>query len=78
MAEIEIKKLMLKIADGAASEPKSLADRIARQLARAALPAISQELGGLEISVTAAQGDDDDSLARQVVEQILRQLDVVS
>ena len=78
MAEIAIGKLMLKVAGGAAKQPEDLAGRIAQQLAQAALPAVSQELGGLQISVSAQPGEDDDSLARRIVAQMLRQLDALS
>ena len=78
MAEIEIEKLKLKLVGGSASEPKSLTTRIAQQLAQAALPAVSQKLGGLQISITAAQGETEEALTRRIVVQILRQLDAAS
>jgi hypothetical protein len=78
MPDVEIGKLTLKLPAGAASKPDELAERIARQLAQAVLPAVSQELGGLQLSVVAAHGEDDDKLAGRIVKQILRQLDLVS
>jgi hypothetical protein len=75
MAEVEIGKLTLKAPSGSVSKPDELAQRIARELAAAALPPVSQELGGLQVSVTAVRGEDDDQLAARIVEQILRQLD---
>lgn len=78
MAEIAIGKLMLKVAGGAAKQPDDLAKRIAQQLVQVALPPVSQELGGLQVSVSAERGEDDDSLARRIVAQILRQLDALS
>lgn len=74
MPEMSIDKLTLKLPAGSASKPDELADKIARQLARAVLPAASQELGGLQVSVAAAQGEDDDQLAARIAAQILRQL----
>jgi hypothetical protein len=78
MAEIAIGKLTLKLAGGAAKQPDDLANRIAQQLAQAVLPAVSQELGGLEVSVSARPDEDDDGLARRIAAQILRQLDALS
>jgi hypothetical protein len=78
MAEVAIGKLTLQLAGGAAKQPEELANRIARQLAQMALPAVSQDLGGLQISVSAAQGEDDDSLAGRIVTQILRQLNALT
>jgi hypothetical protein len=78
MTEIAIGKLMLKVAGGAAKQPEDLANRIAQQLAQAALPPVSQELGGLQVSVSAQAGEDDDSLAHRIAAQILRQLDALS
>ncbi len=77
MPEMSIDKLTLKLPAGSVSKPDELADKIARQLAQAVLPAASQELGGLEVSVTAAQGEKDDQLAARIAEQILRQLKLV-
>jgi hypothetical protein len=78
MPEVDIGKLTLKVPAGAASKPDELADRIARQLAGAVLPAVAQELAGLQVSVVAQDGEDDDQLAGRIVKQILRQLDLVS
>ncbi len=74
MAEVEIGKLTLKAPPGSVAKPDELAQRIARRLAAAALPAAAQELGGLRVSVTAVRGEDDDQLAARIVEQIVRQL----
>ncbi len=74
MAEVEIGKLTLKAPSGSVSQPDELAQRIARQLAAAALPPAAQELGGLQVSVTAVRGEDDDQLAQRIVEQIVRRL----
>jgi hypothetical protein len=75
MAAINIDQLALKLSGVSERDGQRLAQQIADGLAHASISAeSSQQLDALRVNVTARPGDSMDWLSKQIIADILRQL----
>ena len=74
MPEISIEDLAISVPFMSESQARQLALGIAQRLATTEVSAMEAEVPALRVDLTAGNGSDTGQLARQVVEEILRQI----
>jgi hypothetical protein len=74
MSELRIGRLTLKLSGLSGRDGDRLAQRIRHELANAKTGPKSMQVAQVAIDVTAKPGDDVDQIARQVVDQFVRQV----